>query len=270
MESGLIVGSILLALFLDAAWDYRTDRVQEAEYIEGLREEFQANQRELSVDAARRDEMATLTARALLATETGGPALEADSARLVIGALLDYRFYSPSEAVLNDLISSGSLSILRSAELRRALMQYLQECERLRVAEERERDFAAGALEPYLVDHLTLSQAQAAASGFGPRSTSRAPGPVARLVVPLAGRASTEPQRNGEPILAGGDGAGRAGIGGAGRMTRRRPDPPHGVRPSGGRSADDESAGAPDRQPLWATLWFSSSSSAWAASMATR
>ncbi len=162
------MGSILLALFLDAAWDYRTDRVQEAEYIEGLREEFQANQRELSVDAARRDEMATLTARALLATETGGPALEADSARLVIGALLDYRFYSPSEAVLNDLISSGSLSILRSAELRRALMQYLQECERLRVAEERERDFAAGALEPYLVDHLTLSQAPAAASGIGP------------------------------------------------------------------------------------------------------
>ncbi|NIQ58092.1 MAG: hypothetical protein GWN71_33425, partial [Gammaproteobacteria bacterium] len=63
-------------------------------------------------------------------------------------SLINYRFYTPIHAVLDDLISSGNLGLIRSDPLRFAIMDYDQERERLQVVEEREARFSAEQLEP--------------------------------------------------------------------------------------------------------------------------
>ena len=55
------------------------------------------------------------------------------------------------------LLAGGNLTLLRSADLRFALLVYVQERDRLAVAEERERDFIAERVEPYLVERLRVN-----------------------------------------------------------------------------------------------------------------
>jgi hypothetical protein len=74
-----------------------------------------------------------------------------------MNALLNYRFFSPARAVLDDLIDSGNLGIIRSDSLRFGLQNYLQELERLDVVERRERDFVADVVEPYVANALPLN-----------------------------------------------------------------------------------------------------------------
>ncbi|MEK9507383.1 hypothetical protein V3331_16040 [Gaopeijia maritima] len=92
----------------------------------------------------------------LLAVPDGGPAVHPDSVAAFTAAMLDYRFYTPSHPVLDDLIASGRLHLLRSDALRYRIMRYLQERDRLAIVEERERRFSADRMEPWLLDHLPL------------------------------------------------------------------------------------------------------------------
>lgn len=78
-----------------------------------------------------------------------------DSAAYWITGLLDFRFYTPSEAALEDL-TSGDLGLVRSDLLRRQILGYAQERDRLDIVEERERRFVAEQVEPFLRDHLDL------------------------------------------------------------------------------------------------------------------
>jgi hypothetical protein len=73
-----------------------------------------------------------------------------------MNALLNYRFFSPARAVLDDLIDSGNLAIVRSDTVRFALQRYMQQLEQLRVVEQRERDFIADVIEPYVAEAVRL------------------------------------------------------------------------------------------------------------------
>jgi hypothetical protein len=150
-----IFAGILLALFADAAWDYSSDRRRESEYLNGLRDELVMSTRELEHDEhVRAAGLETLT-RAITAAR-GDRTLDADSAPATIVALLNYRFFSPARAVLDDLIDSGSLRIIRSDSLRFQLQRYRKQLEQLAVVEQRERDFIAETLEPYVAARVRL------------------------------------------------------------------------------------------------------------------
>lgn len=155
LEGATIVVGIVLALLLDHGWRTVSDRFDEREAIAGLRAEFEAGRSELAADRqARRD--ALLRLERLLAVADGGPAIHPDSVAAYTAAMLDYRFYTPSHPVLDDLIASGRLHLLRSDSLRYRIMRYLQERDRLAIVEERERRFSADRMEPWLLDHLPL------------------------------------------------------------------------------------------------------------------
>lgn len=153
----MIVFGILVALFIDSAWEYRQERIRETEHLESLRTEIRANVRELASDQAARERILARTA-ALLETASGPPppALVRDSAAYWIQALLDFRFYAPSQSALEDL-TSGDLGLVRSDQIRRRILGYLQERNRLAVVEERERAFVADQVEPYLRERLDLA-----------------------------------------------------------------------------------------------------------------
>jgi hypothetical protein len=160
-EGLTIVISILLALFADAAWDYRGDRVEEEQLLEGLRTEFVEAADEIANDIAARDQILARTDHLLAArgSADGGPA--PDSLQDVVRDLVNWRFYTPVHAVLDDAVESGRLDLIQSREVREAIVAYLQARERLPVFERLERDFVTNELEPYLAPRLALDQVMA-------------------------------------------------------------------------------------------------------------
>lgn len=157
IEAFTIVFSVLLALALDALWDYRGDRVREREYLTGLAQEFRASARELEADQIERRRILDRVERLLEHARAGATDLPQDSLGPWLAAVLNYRYYTPVHSVLGDLTSSGNLGLLRSDTLRRELLEYEQERRRLAVIEERERDFVAAQIEPFLAGNLPLA-----------------------------------------------------------------------------------------------------------------
>ncbi len=162
LEGGTIVIGILLALILGAGWEWLNERWSEAEYLEGLEAEFERGVLELQVDMEARE--AILYRTRTLLTLPDGPAagLPTDSAGAYAASLIDFRYFTPTHPVLEELIAGGRLEVLRSETLRRALLKYILERDRLEVVEARERDFAADLMEPFLVERLALEPRWAA------------------------------------------------------------------------------------------------------------
>ena len=177
LEAFIIVSSILLAFAVEAMWQYRLDRVREREYLESLYGEFGASLQELESDQAVRERILTRV-ESLIAFTRGevDPQLLPDSLAHWLTALIDYRFYTPVHSVLDDLISSGNLGLIRSDSLRFAIMDYDQERERLQVVEELERSFMAEQIEPFLAARLRLSDYLANYALLSSDSVLRTPG----------------------------------------------------------------------------------------------
>jgi hypothetical protein len=150
-----IFAGIVLALLAGSTWDYSSDRRREHEYLAGIRAELDASAQELANDQRVRSGDLELLASVVDAARQRAALLD-DSVPRAINALLNFRFFSPTRAVLDDLIDSGSLRLVRSDSVRFALQRYLQHLDQLAVVEERERDFIAETVEPYVATHVRM------------------------------------------------------------------------------------------------------------------
>jgi len=155
-EGLTIVVSILLALLADAAWGYRSDRADERYMLQGLQAEFREAATEISNDIDARAEILLRTAQMLEERRSTALPTVPDSIQAILGDLLNWRFYTPAHAVLNDAIESGRLELIRSNRIREALMAYIQARDRLPVFEALERDFVTERMEPYVGQHVAL------------------------------------------------------------------------------------------------------------------
>jgi hypothetical protein len=150
-----IVVGILAALLVDAAWGWTVDRAEERQILADLRTELRAAARELEADQEARRRIQA-RARTFLDAREGGELPEATALDIHVISLIDYRFFTPPRSVLEDVVSSGRLTLIRSDGIRFALLGYAQEAERLRVVEQREMDFAAEQMEPFLSARVPL------------------------------------------------------------------------------------------------------------------
>ena len=153
VEGAVVILSILLAFAIDAAWDARQLHTRELEYLTALRVEMILASEELAEDHGRRDEWLSYSDSILgQIAERTAP----DSAVNVwiqrVGMFMT-RFFPPS-SVLNDLVSSGSLSVLTSQELRFALLSYERGRERVNFMEDWAREVDEDGLRPYLTQHF--------------------------------------------------------------------------------------------------------------------
>ena len=155
-EGLTIVASILLALAAESVWSYRGDRADERRLLEGLRAEFVEVVVELESDLTARREIISRV-RILSDARLGG-SVPVDSIPLIVSALLNWRFYTPGHATLDDVLSSGRLDLIRSDDVRRSLMAYVQQRGRIGVFDERERDFVSAHLEPFLLERVSLDE----------------------------------------------------------------------------------------------------------------
>jgi len=151
-----IVVGILLALAAQAGYQYLADRASEREMLRALRAEFAADVTELGADQRYRTRK--LASIDLLAAVRTGAAKSPppDTLASALREILDYRFYTASHPVLDDALVTGRLELIRSDDLRQALMVFGQARSRIGVIEQREREFVASQLEPYLGAQLDL------------------------------------------------------------------------------------------------------------------
>lgn len=123
-ESIVIVGSILLAFAIDAAWSELQDRRLETEYLHALASEAGENiaQVRRSPGPADLAMSALVRAEQLLAAGAAG-----DGAAVLVQSLLQGLYFSGtaarSTAVMDDLMGTHGLGIIRSDELRRSILQ---------------------------------------------------------------------------------------------------------------------------------------------------
>ena len=119
-----VTASILLALGLESAWQYRQDRVQEQVELRRLHSEFLAN-RVLLDETRAEHERILANARHLLAEMDE---LRADPTRVIddplLSTLWDWQTYDPVQGTLTSLIASGRLDLVENDELRSAITSW--------------------------------------------------------------------------------------------------------------------------------------------------
>ncbi|MDX1403438.1 MAG: hypothetical protein R3192_02820 [Woeseiaceae bacterium] len=125
-EGAAIIVSILLAFAIDAWWDQRGERRQEAALLQGLHADFQASQvhleRWLAGNRLVEDAISELLDNLRMA-DGGAPVTV--SGRLILGALSSPT-YSPTDSTLRAAMSSGKIELISSHDLRKELAAWDQ------------------------------------------------------------------------------------------------------------------------------------------------
>jgi hypothetical protein len=125
VEAAAIVASILLAFAIDAWWENRQDRENEKEYLVSLREELAD-----TIEFAKENEdlrREVVDAHVSLIAQIQGAKRAPDRDLYEWISLLSHPLqYYPPRAVYNDIMASGGISLISSAEIRIALAELEQ------------------------------------------------------------------------------------------------------------------------------------------------
>lgn len=117
-EALLIVASIMLAFALDSWWDERKERVEEAEILHGLKEEFVLNRSKLESRIDQHTEDLQALEELLVAANLGRWNSQEITFDRGIAALVAPPTTDLGNGVLDALISSGRFELLQNRELR--------------------------------------------------------------------------------------------------------------------------------------------------------
>lgn len=118
----LVVTGILIALYINNWNEQRQQRDLETQYLFALKEEFSSNLKSLEGMKARN--LSNMAAATEMAKHTGPdqPAIsDGEFSKLLFGALENEIQYRPGTGIINEIISSGSLSIISNPRLKKAL-----------------------------------------------------------------------------------------------------------------------------------------------------
>jgi hypothetical protein len=131
-ELGVIVVGVLVALGLEASWGRMRDRAREGELLADLAEEFAENEVRLRTDLTRNDSVvARLDAwHAIVST---GSSVSSDSIALLLDGSLFLSRFDPLTGVLNGVIETGELALVRDVALRNELAGWQGKVEEARI-----------------------------------------------------------------------------------------------------------------------------------------
>ena len=158
-EGTTIVVSILLAFAIDAWWDERIEQRHAASLIAGLDSDFRISQQHLEQWlAGNRRILAAHTAfrDKLHVSEIG---TEIDVPIDWVVAAIGAPTYSPTDATLQEAISSGRIDLIESRALRELLARWRQQFDDTREDELTIRDVVVNQLVPVLSESVRLGRA---------------------------------------------------------------------------------------------------------------
>ena len=154
VEGVVIVGSILLALGLDAWWDGVQDRQEEQRILAALGRDFEETRANVMETVASTEEVRDTVIR-LLDIMSGDLALvpEEELRDLVRGSFWFHRF-EPRISTYQDLVNSGNLRLIGNDSLRTAMALLVEDLDDADSAVEMIVTRWATMEEPYLVHDL--------------------------------------------------------------------------------------------------------------------
>jgi hypothetical protein len=117
-EFAVIVVGVLVALWIDAGWEWLQDRQDERALIADLRSDFGANRSSLQQVLVAQRRAADVTRQILT---VGVDGLSTDSVDALFSAMLNVQTFNPRSGALNSALGSGRIRLLRSQDLRSAL-----------------------------------------------------------------------------------------------------------------------------------------------------
>ena len=171
VEGLVIVASILLAFAIDALWNERQERERMFEYLTALEGEFLAARDEILEQISDHRAQLVFIDELLTGLAAGEPEEYLISRlRRIYGLYV----YGPAHPVFEDLANAGAVNVLRSPDLRFALLRYGQTRDFLNALADREAELWHGYMHPYLIEHTDiLAQAsEQAPDGLMPRFPS--------------------------------------------------------------------------------------------------
>jgi hypothetical protein len=182
-EGAAIVISILLAFAIDAWWDKRAERNQEAALLASLHADFQASQAHLEnwLEGNRFVERTTTEFLEQIRTAGRNEPISVLGEH-VVGAI-STPTYSPTDSTLRAAISSGQIELIRSEDLRKELAVWSQLLDDTSEDELLIREIIVHRLVPVLSRQVRLGYLLE----FGPVVDLflRKPNPIARQPVEL-------------------------------------------------------------------------------------
>ena len=159
-EGALIVASILMAFALNASWETYQARQEESAVLVRLQSEASANDTQLQQVCQRHERKRRATAA--LASASGPsafPRLEADSVYRLLDWAASYDSYDPQDGVVQSLVASGRLGIIRSDSLQIALASWNAAIADLQKGEDAAWQYLDAHMDPFLrrfVDWRTM------------------------------------------------------------------------------------------------------------------
>jgi len=166
-EGAAIVVSILLAFSIDAWWELRAERELEREYLASLQTEVEVAFSEFEADLQSRHRLRSMLVRYLTDED-----LDKDFIFELLQRATIVNNLSPPTSVMDDLVSSGRLQLIRSADIRAGIMLHRQMMEKNELNEQGHRTFVNTRLIPFLSDRVPLTGILRAAPKGGPRVLS--------------------------------------------------------------------------------------------------
>lgn len=152
-ELAVIAVGVFVGLAADAAWEDRQERVREQVYLREIRSELLLAQEEIRVDNGRWRGWLAAT-DSLLAHFDSRSAADSVLNVWVQQATMYVARFNPPTSVMDELIASGNLSLLRSDQVRFGLLAYGQASERLRFLENYLLTVREDGLRPYLTERF--------------------------------------------------------------------------------------------------------------------
>ncbi len=151
IEGVVIVGSILLAFGIDAAWEGRQEREEERVLLASLLDEFEINRENLR-ETAQAHRNAVTGMRALLDASASGPSMPTDSLGRMFGWSVVTAHYNPANGAITAMVSGGRISLVTNTDLRDRIAGWDAVTSDLILDEQTRRDFVVHRLRPALAD----------------------------------------------------------------------------------------------------------------------
>lgn len=155
----LIVLGVLIALSLDALWQYRVDRAAEQDLLRGLHVEFAENAGALDRWIGLHQGVAASTSAFLARVEAATAGSSVSVADSLIADLGRTPTFDPELNSLDAALSSGQIVLLRSVEIQRALASWSRALSDAQEEEQRAADQAYREFLPLLGEATRMGPA---------------------------------------------------------------------------------------------------------------
>jgi len=158
VEAAAIFLSILLAFWVDAAWDARVERARAAELLTAVRSDVLAAREYIEGRIAHTDTVTAQATSLLTALAERGDPGTRDSLLLGLGSIFIQFTWSPNNQSYEQALGSSTFELVRDQRLRLLLAHYASTLEEVAFWAEVSFQQYQGELEPFMVAHTVYSE----------------------------------------------------------------------------------------------------------------